>query len=81
MLRPAHSALYNCALSVMTLTGEIMQIFGEGNRSFEGCQLDLGTPAMKDSNENLLRWQACVHTDNACMQITYSQSPREGLDK
>lgn len=57
-------------LSGMMLTGEIMQIYADGNRSFEGCQLDLGTPAMKASNENLLCWQARVHTDNARTQTS-----------
>lgn len=52
----------------MSLTGEIMQIYEDGNRSFEGCQLDLGTPAMTASNENLLCWQVCAHTDNARKQ-------------
>lgn len=56
-------------LSGMTLTSEIMQIYEEGNRSFEGCQLDLGTPAMTACNENLLCWQACAHMDNAHTQI------------
>lgn len=70
----------------MSLTGGIMQIYEDGNRSFEGCQLDLGTPAMTASNENLLCWQACAHVDDAHMQhkyapITYSQSPWERLDQ
>lgn len=55
-------------LSGMAFTGEIMQISEDGNRSFEGCQLDLGTPAMTASNEDLLCWQACAHMDNARTQ-------------
>lgn len=54
-------------LSGMSLTGGIMQIYEDGNRSFEGCQLDLGTPAMTAFNENLLCWQACAHVDDARM--------------
>lgn len=50
-------------LSGMIFTGENMQIYGDDNRSFESCQLDLETQATKTSNENLLSWQACVHTD------------------
>ncbi len=50
-------------LSGMIFSGESMQIYGDDNRSFESCQLDLETQAMKTSNENLLSWQACVHTD------------------
>ncbi len=50
-------------LSEVTSTGEGMQIYGDENRSFESCRLDLETQAMKTSNENLLSWQACVHTD------------------
>lgn len=30
-------------LSGMMLTGESMQIYGDDNRSFESCQLDLET--------------------------------------
>lgn len=50
-------------LSGMIFTGESMQIYEDDNRSFESCQLDLETQAMKTSNENLLSWQAFVHTD------------------
>lgn len=50
-------------LSGMLSTGESMQIYGDADMSFESCQLDLETQAMKTSNENLHSWQACVHTD------------------
>lgn len=67
-------------LSGMMFTGESMQIYGDDNRSFESCQLDLETQAMKTSNENLLSWQACVHTDmhtrrHEHRHTDYSQSP------
>lgn len=54
--------------SGVTLTGEVMQIYEDGNRSFEGCQLDLGTPAKIASNKNLFCWQACTHADKAHTQ-------------
>lgn len=57
-------------LSGMALTSEIMQIYEDGNRSFEGCHLDLGTPAMTASNENLPCWQACACMDNARTQTS-----------
>lgn len=50
-------------LSGMIFTGESMQIYGDDNQSFESWQLDLETQAMKTSNENLVSWQACAHTD------------------
>lgn len=50
-------------LSGMIFTGKSMQIYGDDNTSFESCQHDLESQAMKTSNENLLSWQACVHTD------------------
>lgn len=62
------TAAASVPLSGMALTGKIMQISEDGNRSIEGCQLDLGTPATTASNENLVCWQACAHMDNACTQ-------------
>lgn len=62
-------------LSGMIFTGENMQIYEDDNMSFESCQLDLETRAMKTSNENLLSWHACVHTDMQIQTHTdYSQS-------
>lgn len=60
-------------LSGMIFTGESMQIYGDDNRSFESCQLDLETQAMKTSNENLLSWQACVHTDMRTCRYRHTQ--------
>lgn len=73
-------------LSGMIFTSESMQIYVDDNRSFESCQLDLETEAMKTSNENLLSWQACVHADMHTRRYRhrhtdYSQSPWECLDK
>lgn len=67
-----------------------------GNGSFESCQLDFETEAVKTSNENLLSWQACLRTDThtcrygltrthtgarSIAHTDYSQSPWECLDK
>lgn len=52
-------------LSGTMFTGESMQIYGDDNRSFESCRLDLETQAMTTSSENLVSWQAGVHTQ-AC---------------
>lgn len=49
-------------LSGTMFTGESMQIYGDDNRSFESCRLDLETQAMTTSSENLVSWQADVHT-------------------
>lgn len=66
-------------LSGMMLTGESMQIYGDDNRSFESCQLDLETQAMKTSNENLLlasmRPRRYAHADmDTDAHTDYSQS-------
>lgn len=68
----------------MTLTGEIMQICEEGNRSFEGCQLDLGTPAMKIYSAGKPAYTRIMRArgrGRGRTQITYSQSPWERSDK
>ena len=68
-------------LSGAIFTGASMQIYGDDNTSFESCQRDLESQAMKTANENLLSWQACVHTDMAHAHVwtqthtDYSQSP------
>lgn len=49
-------------LSGMMLTGGSMQIYGDDNRSFESCQFDLESQAMKTSMK-IYSWQACVRAD------------------
>lgn len=68
----------------MISTRGSLQNYGADNHSFESCQLDLETEAMKTSNENLLSWQARLHTDaHTCKyrHRLFTTPPQVHLDK
>lgn len=78
-------------LSGMMSTGESMQIYGNDNRSFESCQLDLETQAMKKKNPpmkiyflgKLVYTETCTHAGRETRtHADYTHNPPESaLDK
>lgn len=76
-------------LSGMMSTGESMQIYGDDNRSFESCQLDLETQAMKKNPPTKIYFlgklvcmytRTCTHAGRETHTHTcrlHTQSPRE----